>query len=93
MPGQLIEEELAKQVQRIAQQDEEASLTSLVELAASQPPIASASASLTTPTDGMFDREFGDGGFPGQFDFSAASPPPAPKKDDRCVCVCAHVCV
>ena len=67
LPGQLIEEELSRQVQTLHQADEEASLTpthlgSLVEPATGEPDEG------RDITDARFDSEFGAGGFQ-QFEF------------------------
>ena len=72
MPGQLIEIELAKQVQLQAMPPEEESLTSLVD---TTPPVE------PTVKENVFDREFGRSGFSEGFDFSVE----APRKDEKLV--------
>lgn len=79
LPGQLIEIELAKQVQLQNVHHEEDSLSSLVDTAPT-------GEQAQTPDDSVFDSAFGRAGFSEGFDF----PSEPPKKDERFVTV---VCI
>ena len=88
MPGQLIEMELAKRVQAIAQVDEESSITTVT---------------ATEAAGSVFDTQFGSGGSD-VFDFASQPPPTPKRDDRCvsgvcvvcvrvCVCACVLVCV
>lgn len=79
LPGQLIEEELAKQVQRLSVVDEEASLTSIGQFVSTAE--SSESPPITRRESDQFTRTFGQGGFEEGFDFHAIKPPQRDEKD------------
>lgn len=80
--GQLIELELARQVQLAPPvMDEEASISSLIEPAEVEPRVATPTSSMTSS---VFDSQFGSG-FGVGYDFTADRSP-VKTKDDRYVC-------